>query len=272
MQKKIYMYYKSRKLSAARKRMKEQLTSLGWKEFECRFKLSGKVELHHKYNSPHIDDSVFWFENCLKNINPDSEAYYALESYSHRLIHVAWRCNFDNPNNHNPLDTLDAFEYVRELMLKGIDFNYYEGETPPEDRDPSEYSGHINIIDWEYPENNTFEFVEGWQGALNDGFGWDIILLVNAIPVGGIILEADDKESNLPPCQKALDVAQYQLNNDYQFPVYCHSLILSNGKQILYGDPWMELEDFTPIASLSEGLSPLDFLEHRIHTIEEIDY
>lgn len=267
------MYYNSRKFSAARQTMKDELIALGWTEHDCRFKANGTLDIHVAYKTPHIDDSFFWYENCLKKINPEGEAHWALESYAQQLVHLAWRCNDDNPNNHNPLDTLDAFEMARNIMLLGIDFNYYyrSDDEIPEDENPEDYSGHINIIDWEHPERNTFEFAQGWNGGLNDRFGWDFVLFVNAIPVGAIILEADDKDSDQAPCQKALDVAQHHLDCDYQFPVYCHALVLSNGKQILNGDPWMELDEFTPISSLAEGLKPLYFLEHRIRTIEETD-
>jgi len=264
------MYYRSRKHSAVRQRMKDELIALGWTEHECRHKANGKFDIRVEYNTPHIDNCFFWFENCLKKINT-GEAHWALETYAHQLVHLAWRCNADNPNNHHPLDTLDAFELARRIMLCGIDFNYYDGREDeiPEDYTPEDYSGHIKIIDWEHPEQNSFEFVQGWHGGLNDGFGWDFVLLVNAIPVGAIILESDEKDTAQAPCQKALDVAQDHLDSDYQFPVYCHSLILSNGKQILSGDPWMELDEFKAITSLAEELKPLDYLEHHIHTIEE---
>ncbi|GEM_PF-4045021 len=277
------MYYKSRKLAAARKRMKEELVALGWTEHECRYKANGTFDIRVEYKTPHIDNNFFWFENCLKKINT-GEAYWALESYALQLEHLAWRCNDDNPNNHNYLDTLDAFELARRMILRGIDFNYYAGSEDeiPEDEEPEDYSGHINIIDWEHPERNTFEFAQGWHGGLNDGFGWDFVLFVNAIPVGAIILEADEEPDSdgkpvgptlekVMPCQKALDVAQLHLDCDFQFPVYCHALILSNGKQILNGDPWMELDEFTPISSLSEALQPLVFLENRIRHIEEVE-
>lgn len=265
------MHYKVRKLTAARQRIKEQLTALGWtEEKELYNKLDGSVDIHAMYLSPNIDAAHFRYENNLKKIN-HGEAFFALETYAQELAHISWRCNFSNPNNHDPLDTLDAFEYAREMMLDGVDFNYYEGreEVAKElNLPPSRYKGHINIIDWEHPENNTFEFVEGWRGALNDGFGWDIILLVNSIPLGAILLEADDRkeieEKSTKPCQKALDLAQFELDADFQFPVYCHFLIISNGKQLLAGDPWMELDEFTPIDSVAEVLKPADFLKTRI--------
>ena len=90
--------------------------------------------------------------------------------------------------------------------------------------------------------------MEKWQGAINDGFGWDFILLVNAIPLCGIVVE--------DTLQAAYDMAQYQLDNDYQFPVYCHLLVISDGNSMMVGDPWMELDKFTAIGTLKEALRP----------------
>jgi len=263
------MYTTNKKLSAARQRIKTELISLGWSERENLFPASKKNDTDQAYTSPHIEDGFFWFENCLKQIN-SGEAYYALEYYSHNLTHLAWRCNQNNPNNQNPMDTLDAMEEARQMMLHGIDFDYTHGEGDP-NRDPSEYSGHIHIIDWEHPEKNTFEFIEGWHGAINDGFAWDIILFINAIPVGAILLEPDDTDSSLAPCQKALDLAQYQLDNDFQFPVYCHTLLISNGQQLLDGTPWSELDEFRPIQSLADTLQPLEYLDKRIKHAADYD-
>jgi len=256
------MYTTNKKLSAARQRIKNELTQLGWSEYTLYRTIKTDNLAYRPYLSPHIDNGIFWLENRLKKINT-GEAYYALERYALQLSHLAWRCNLNNPNNRHPLDTLDAYCEARDMMLDGIDFDYTHGEGDPE-RDPEDYMGHITIIDWEHPENNTFEFVEGWLGAMDDNFKWDIILLINAIPVGAILLEPDDKDSTLASCQKALDLAQYQLDNDFQFPVYCHTLIISNGKQLLDGEPWRELKDFRSISSLSESLQPLEYLDKRI--------
>lgn len=253
------MYTTNKKLSAARQRIKTELIALGWSEHTI-----------EPFSSPTADAHDFWMENCLKEINKGGEAFYALETYALRLPHLAWRCNLNNPNNHNPMDTLDAKEEAREMMLYGIDFDYTHGEGDP-DRDPSEYSGHIHIIDWEHPEKNTFEFYEGWRGAMNDNFRWDIILLINSIPVGAILLQPDDTDSSLAPCQKALDLAQYQLDNDFQFPVYCHTLLISNGQQLLDGTPWSELDEFRPIQSLAETLQPLEYLDKRIKHAADYD-
>jgi len=250
------MYTSNKKLSAARQRIKEELTALGWSEHTIK-----------PFSSPTADAHDFWMENCLKNINT-GEAYYALETYALRLPHLAWRCNQHNPNNQDPLDTLEAMEQAREMMICGIDFDYTHGEGDP-DQDPSEYSGHIHNIDWEHPEKNTFEFYEGWKGAMKDEFCWDIVLLINSIPVGAILLEPDDKDSTLAPCQKALDLAQYQLDNDCQFPVFCHTLMVGNGTQLLDGNPWADLEDFRPVQSLAQSLQPQEYLFKRIKDFSE---
>ena len=73
------------------------------------------------------------------------------------MEHLSWRCNLNNPNNHHPLDTLDAFDMARKYMLDGLQWDYGTGKK--------DEKGIIKIIDWENPENNTFEFVENWQGA-----------------------------------------------------------------------------------------------------------
>ena len=192
---------------------------------------------------------------------------------------LSWRCKLDNPNNRHPLDTLDAFDMARKYMLDGLQWDYGTGKK--------DEKGIIKIIDWENPENNTFEFVENWQGALNDGFGWDFILCINAIPLCGIVIEngsmvqevqKNEVEKTLKPSetlkhsetlQSALDMAQYQLDNDFQFPVYCHALVISDGEKILIGDPWMELDGFQEIGTLKEALRPVDFLVNRIKTIPE---
>lgn len=254
------MYYKSRKYSALRMRIKEQLLALGWAELPCPCKPSAKNELHGYLQSPHVLDGMLLFENRLKRINPVGEAYYALEHYGLQLTHLAWRCNTHNPNNHNPLDTFDASEEAHDILINGIDFDYYE---PQPDEDPDlECNRHIRIIDWEHPERNTFEFVQGWRGAENDGFGWDFVLLVNAIPVGAILLQPD--EEGAEPCRTALELAQKQLGCDCQFPVYCHALVVGNGKQLKVEYPWCDLDDFKPITDLKDALSPEHFLLHSV--------
>ena len=250
------MHYKNHDTDAAHGRMREQLLRMGWTKHKCPYPANGKVELMAAYHSPHIHNSFFWFENCLKKINPMGEVYYALEMRCSEMEHLSWRCNMDNPNNRHPLDTLDAFDMARKYMLDGLPWDYGTGKKSER--------GIIKIIDWENPANNTFEFVENWQGALNDGFGWDFVLCVNAIPLCGIVIEKPSET-----LQSALDMAQYQLDNDFQFPVYCHALVISDGEKMMIGDPWMDLDEFTEIGTLKEALRPVDFLMNRIKTIPE---
>ena len=91
---------------------------------------------------------------------------------------------------------------------------------------------------------------------------------MNAIPLGGILLEANptvsDEATEVVPCQAALDLAQYQLDKDFQFPVYCHALVISDGEKILAGDPCMDLEDMQEIRTLKEVLRPTDFLLKQV--------
>ena len=248
------MHYKNHDTDAAHRRMREQLLRMGWTKHKCPYPVNDKVEMMAAYHSPHIHNSFFWFENCLKKINPMGEVYYALEMRCSEMEHLSWRCNMDNPNNRHPLDTLDAFDMARKYMLDGLPWDYGTGKKSER--------GIIKIIDWENPANNTFEFVENWQGALNDGFGWDFVLCVNAIPLCGIVIEKPSET-----LQSALDMAQYQLDNDFQFPVYCHALVISDGEKMMIGDPWMDLDEFTEIGTLKEALRPVDFLMNRIKTI-----
>ena len=250
------MHYKNHDTDAAHRRMREQLLRMGWTKHKCPYPANDKVEMMAAYHSPHIHNSFFWFENCLKKINPMGEVYYALEMRCSEMEHLSWRCNMDNPNNRHPLDTLDAFDMARKYMLDGLPWDYGTGKKSER--------GIIKIIDWENPANNTFEFVENWQGALNDGFGWDFVLCVNAIPLCGIVIEKSSET-----LQSALDMAQYQLDNDFQFPVYCHALVISDGEKMMIGDPWMDLDEFTEIGTLKEALRPVDFLMNRIKTIPE---
>ena len=143
------MHYKNHDTDAAHRRMREQLLRMGWTKHKCPYPANGKVELMAAYHSPHIHNCFFWFENCLKKINPTGEVYYALEMRCSEMEHLSWRCNLNNPNNHHPLDTLDAFDMARKYMLDGLQWDYGTGKK--------DEKGIIKIIDWENPENNTFE-------------------------------------------------------------------------------------------------------------------
>lgn len=243
------MHYRVHDLDNARRRLQQQLLRMGWTKYPCPFPVTDKVEQMTGYHSPHIHEVSFWFEDCLKKINP-AGVYYALEERCSEMEDLSWRCIPDNPNNQNPLDVHNAFDMARKYLLDGLSWDCCNNS-----------GGIIKIIDWEHPENNTFEFVQGWRGALNDGFAWDFILLVNAIPLCGIIIEPGDT------CQAAHDLALYQLNNDFRFPVHCHSLVVSNGEKIMIGAPWMEIDNYQEIGTLKEALRPKDFLTNRIKTI-----
>ena len=85
-------------------------------------------------------------------------------------------------------------------------------------------------------------------------------------------VQKNEVEKTLKPSetlQSALDMAQYQLDNDFQFPVYCHALVISDGEKMMIGDPWLELDGFQEIGTLKEALRPVDFLVNRIKTIPE---
>ena len=133
------MHYKNHDTDAAHRRMREQLLRMGWTKHKCPYPANGKVELMAAYHSPHIHNSLFWFENCLKKINPTGEAYYALEMRCSEMEHLSWRCNLDNPNNRHPLDTLDAFDMARRYMLDGLPWDYGTGRKSEQ--------GIIKIID-----------------------------------------------------------------------------------------------------------------------------
>lgn len=262
------MYYKSRKLATLRKRIIAELEDLGWQRHQCPDPVDGALDIHAKYKSPHIDTHTFWYEKCLKRINT-GEAYYALENRALELEHVSWRCDFSNPNNKRPIDTFDAFEYVHQMMVDGITWNY-----GPDCDDTEVRTGHINIIDWDNPMNNSFEYVEKWRGCRNDGFGWDIVLCVNAIPVGAILLEPDGIIRNLSgevlpniPCLTALATAQDELDHDFQFPVYLHTLIVGNGKKLKIGFPYSDIDEMDSIGVSDEYLRPDYFLMNCVKHI-----
>ena len=65
------MHYKNHDTDAAHRRMREQLLRMGWTKHKCPYPANGKVELMAAYHSPHIHNSFFWFENCLKRIFTD---------------------------------------------------------------------------------------------------------------------------------------------------------------------------------------------------------
>lgn len=247
------MYYGNRKLWAARKRMREQIEASGWIRRESRHPATNKISMMAKYHSPRID--TWHLENCLKKFNT-GEAYYRTETNAMELAHVAWQCNKDNPNNKYPIEVGQAQLWLIDALFDGIRFEYED-----EDNEEVTHVGFIKVIDWENMERNTFTYVENWQGAMNDRFAWDFVLCVNSLPVCGIVLEPDADDA--PPCQTAYDLAMYQLDNDFQFPVYVQSLIVSNGKQFMAGDPF-GINGLKMIDSLEKELNPIDYIKNRI--------
>lgn len=247
------MYYGNRKLWAARKRMRELIDASGWRRMDSYHPATNKISMMAKYHSPRVN--TWELEDSLKEFNT-GEAYWRTETDAMQLEHISWRCNKDNPNNKYPIDVVIAQEWVIEALLDGVRFEY-------EDDDDEEVThvGYIKVIDWENIEKNTFTYVENWQGAMNDRFAWDFVLFVNGLPLGGIVLEPDADDA--PPCQTAYDLAMYQLDNDFQFPVYVQSLIVSNGKQFMVGNPFV-VEELRKIDSLEKSLNPIDFLKNGV--------
>ena len=69
----------TKRITNAHRRIRQQLLSMGWAKHKCPYTANKKEEEMAEYRSPHIYNSFFWFENCLKKINPKGEVYYALE-------------------------------------------------------------------------------------------------------------------------------------------------------------------------------------------------
>lgn len=49
------MYYKSRKLTSARKRIREQLVELGWQEQRCLYPATDQTGLYRAYETPTVE-------------------------------------------------------------------------------------------------------------------------------------------------------------------------------------------------------------------------
>ena len=243
------MHYKSRRLESRRRSMEQELLHNGWVGLETPYPPNGKVELYAKYQSPRIIEiGVSDIEQCLKKINRDGESYYALETWSWELTYLSWQTDRENPRNHNYIPVWQAFDCLHDCLLEGIDWKYEDGR-----------SGNIKVIDWEHPEMNTFSYVRGWRGAMNDGFGWDFVLFVNAIPLAGIVLEPDEKGGR--PCAAALSLAQDQMNSDSTFSVYAHYIIAGNGKELRMGVPYEELDEFMDTPDTIQAIKPENFLK-----------
>lgn len=260
------MYYKSRKLTSARKRIREQLVELGWQEQRCLYPATDQTGLYRAYETPTVELTTSGMESSLKRIN-SGEALYLCENTESELHHLAWRCIASNPNNHSPLEPLEAYEELCYLLSQGIVYEKYQ-----DGKDVT-----VRLIDWEHPERNTFTFVEGWRGALSDGFGWDLVLLVNGMPLGYILLREDyATDSDIPgdsgiyddlcelsgnqPCLAAYDLAWRQYDADRQFQVFGHLSFISNGKKTLAGSPYMPFDEYRELRSLREMFAPEAFV------------
>ena len=210
--------------------MKQFLTTNGWKAHTCACTSPEGKKEHPQYYSPQILGSDFWFENCLKALNPDRELYYRTETYGHWLTHLVWE-----PMKIAQEDLVYALYEANEAaiwyMAYGIRITY------PGDQEEEEHKGTIIVIDWEHPERNKFEYVEHWRGAQNDGFSWDFILCINGIPLCAILLRPN--EANEAPCTQAIETANAQLSIDRCFPVYNYGIFVSDGESARwFDDQW----------------------------------
>lgn len=260
------MYYKSQKLAEERKRIKEQLQELGWREQRCLYPATDQPSPYSVYESPTVDLTTFYMEQSLKRIN-SGEAVWLCENADSELHHLAWRCITSNPNNRSPLEPIEAFEEFCYLLSHGIVYDEY--------RDGMDVT--VKLLDWEHPERNTFSFVEGWRGALNDGFGWDLILMVNGMPLGYILLQEDyASDSDIPsdsgiyddfcklsgnqPCLAAYDIAWKQYDADRQFQVFDRLTFISNGVKMLAGYPYMPFDEYRELESQLRVFTPDGFV------------
>ena len=260
------MYNKSHKLTAARERIREQLQELGWQEQRCLYPATDQSSLYRAYESPTVDLTTFHMEESLKRIN-SGEAVWLCENTESELHHLAWRCITSNPNNHSPLEPIEAYEEFCYLLSHGIVYAEYQ-----DGRDVT-----VKLFDWEHPERNTFTFVEGWRGAQNDGFGWDLILMVNGMPLGYILLQEDyATDSDIPsdsgiyddfcelsgnqPCLAAYDLAWKQYDADSRFQVFGHLSFISNGGKMLAGSVYSPFDGYRELESLRDLFTPEAFV------------
>lgn len=248
------MYYNCRKLQQRRKDVREALLEMGWEERQSRFPATSLKHLSLWMCSPAVDDFGYDLEEDLKRINTSFEARYRCETLGLGISHIGWRSQHCNPHVKDPLDPTEAWCQVASLMVRGIPFSY---------EDPMGRERHEKLIfvDWEHPERNTFSFVHNWSGLRNDGFAWDFVLLLNSIPVMGLVLAPD--EPGQSPCETALREANEQLQADGCFQAYAHAMIVSNGKEWKYGMPLEDdldeldtLQGDTLVEKLSSLLSP----------------
>ena len=209
--------------------VKRLLESKGWKERRpCIARPSETVKTPGLFSPKAGDMAGFWLEDCLKKLNPDRELYYKTEYYQSFITGLA----IQNARAEKDSFALSDFhDEAHWYMMAGL-------RITVEDDEGREVKRTIKVVDWENLPNNTFEYVENWRGARNDGFSWDFVLCVNAIPVGAILLCVDD-EGVERPCDTGVSLSWEQLRDDWSFPIYLHYLFVSNGEQVAFlGDYW----------------------------------
>lgn len=263
------MHYNCRKLQQRRKDARQALLEMGWVERQSQYPATNIKHLTPWVCSPAVDSFGYELEADLKRINTSFEAYYRCETLGAEISHIGWRAQQGNPHVKATLNAAEAWCQAAILMVRGIPFSY-------EDPSGRERWEKLIFVDWEHPERNTFSFVCNWSGLLNDGFAWDFVLMVNSIPVMGVVLAPD--EPGQSPCEAALSEANVQLQADGCFQTYAHAIIVSNGKEWKYGMPLEddldELESLhgaTLVDKFSALLSPdimLAYLQANVDWVE----
>ncbi len=263
------MHYNCRKLLQRRKDVRQALLEMGWKERQSRYPASNIKHLTPWACSPSVDDYGIGLEEDLKRINTSFEAHFRCETLALGISHIGWRSQRCNPHVKDPLDPNEAWFQVAHLLVRGIPFSYDDpmGKVRRE---------KLIFVDWEHPERNTFSFVYNWSGLRNDGFAWDFVLMVNSIPVMGVVLAPD--EPGKAPCETALEEANEQILADGCFRAYAHAMIVSNGEEWKYGMPLEEdLDELDPllgdtlVKKLSSLLSPAAMLAYLYSNVDWVE-
>lgn len=127
------------------------------------------------------------------------------------------------------------------MMQFGVEFPYGENQDKFD---------QVQLIDYLDIKNNTFRIVEGWMGVRLDGFYWDYIVMVNNLPVVGVVIKKTEEGNR--PCEDAFFEMQCQLDDDRVFSTYVQMCIISDGTTTLYGSPSDAYEDFEPWGALCE--------------------
>ncbi len=107
------MYYKSRKLTSARKRIREQLVELGWQEQRCLYPATDQTGLYRAYETPTVELTTSGMESSLKRIN-SREEYMAL------LRRVLRNCFSDGQFRLPDGSTVPAHKFLACLYDIGI--------------------------------------------------------------------------------------------------------------------------------------------------------